>query len=378
MAIHKKGCFFLLFVGSVFFSCKPKQDAVTTAKISDSVHSCMQIPSRFSNMDSSALAIAASGDTTNKGMVYIAGGSFSMGADNQQADKDEYPKHEVTLAGFWIDKTEVTNAEFQKFVNATGYITTAEKKPDWEEMKKTLPPGTPKPSPDELVAASLVFRQTQQPVDLNDYNQWWDWVPGANWRHPEGPGSSIIGRENYPVVQVSWYDAMAYCKWAGKQLPTEAQWEFAARGGLSNHIYPWGNEHVNAGKAKTNSWEGTFPYYNEKKDGFVRSAPVHSYSPNGYGLYDMAGNVWEWCSDWYNYDYYKTIKGISIDPKGPQKSFDPAEPLMAKRSLRGGSFLCNDSYCSGYRVSRRMKSTPDTGLEHTGFRCVKNTQTKPK
>ncbi|MES2331044.1 MAG: formylglycine-generating enzyme family protein [Bacteroidota bacterium] len=336
----------------------------------------MQTPSRFSNMDSNASSIAASGDTSSKGMVYIPGGSFSMGADNQQADKDEYPKHEVKLNAFWIDKTEVTNAEFEKFINATGYITTAEKKPDWEEMKKTLPPGTPKPSDDQLVAASLVFKQTNQPVDLNDYNQWWDWVPGANWRQPEGPGSSIKGHENYPVIQVSWFDAMAYCKWAGKQLPTEAQWEFAARGGLVNNIYPWGNEHVNAGKPKANTWEGKFPYYNETKDGFVKLAPVRSYAANGYGLYDMAGNVWEWCSDWYNYDYYKTINGTITDPQGAKKSFDPAEPLMAKRSLRGGSFLCNESYCTGYRVSRRMKSTPDTGLEHTGFRCVKNTQRK--
>ncbi|MES2374464.1 MAG: formylglycine-generating enzyme family protein [Bacteroidota bacterium] len=378
MIITRNNCFFLLILTYTFCSCKQKQGAIAEVRIADSIRSCMQTPSRFSNMDSSASGITASGDTSSKGMVYIAGGSFSMGADNQQADKDEYPKHEVTLSPFWIDKTEVTNAEFQRFVNATGYITTAEKKPDWEEMKKTLPPGTAKPSDDQLVAASLVFKQTQQPVDLNDYNQWWDWIPGANWKHPEGPGSSIIGHENYPVVQVSWFDAMAYCKWAGKQLPTEAQWEFAARGGLANNIYPWGNEHVNAGKAKANSWEGKFPYYNETKDGFVKSAPVHSYAPNGYGLYDMAGNVWEWCSDWYNYDYYKSIKGTVTDPKGPQNSFDPAEPLMAKRSLRGGSFLCNDSYCSGYRVARRMKSTPDTGLEHTGFRCVKNIQTKAK
>ncbi len=351
-------------------ACKQKQDTVTV-KPADSALSCMQTPSRFSNMDSNTASFERSGDTSTKGMTFIPGGSFMMGADNEQADKDEYPKHAVKVSGFWMDKTEVTNAQFQKFVQATGYITTAEKKPDWEEMKKTLPPGTPKPPANELVAASLVFHQTQHPVNLNDYNQWWDWVPGADWKHPEGPNSSIKGRENYPVVQVSWYDAMAYCNWAGKQLPTEAQWEFAARGGLINNIYPWGNEHVNAGRPKANTWEGKFPYYNEAKDGFVKLAPVRSYSANGYGLYDMAGNVWEWCSDWYDYNYYKTANGTEIDPKGAQKSFDPAEPLMAKKSLRGGSFLCNDSYCSGYRVSRRMKSTPDTGLEHTGFRCVR-------
>ncbi len=305
-------------------------------------------------------------------MVLVPGGSFMMGADNNQADKDEYPKHAVTVSAFWIDKTEVTNSEFKKFVDATGYITTAEKKPDWEEMKKTLPPGTPKPPEEAMVAAALVFHQTDGPVDLTNYAAWWSWVPGADWKHPGGPETNIMGKENYPVVQVSWYDAMAYCKWAGKQLPTEAQWEFAARGGLVNNIYSWGNEHVNAGKPKANTWEGKFPYYNETKDGFVKLAPVRSFAPNGYGLFDMAGNAWEWCSDWYHYDYYKTFSKNEKDPKGPAKSFDPADPLMPKRSLRGGSFLCNDSYCSGYRVSRRMKSSPDTGLEHTGFRCVKN------
>jgi sulfatase modifying factor 1 len=361
---------FLAAITGLLVSCEGKKEPVA-GKSPDSVRSCMQVPARFSNMDSSSAAIKVAGDTSTKDMVLIAGGSFMMGADNNQADKDEYPKHEVTVSDFYIDKTEVTNAEFEKFVNATGYITTAEKKPDWEEMKKTLPPGAAKPPDDELVAASLVFKETKNPVDLNDYSQWWDWVAGANWKHPEGPGSTIKGRENYPVVQVSWYDAMAYCKWSGKQLPTEAQWEFAARGGRINQIYPWGNEHVNAGKPKANTWEGKFPYDNEKKDGFVKMAPVKKYPPNGYGLYDMAGNVWEWCSDWYDADYYKNKNAKNTDPKGPAKSFDPAEPLMPKHSLRGGSFLCNDSYCSGYRVSRRMRSSPDTGLEHTGFRCVK-------
>ena len=306
-------------------------------------------------------------------MVFIKGGTFMMGADSDQADEDEYPKHSVRVNSFYMDATEVTNAQFKKFIEATGYITTAEQKPDWEELKKTLPPGTPKPADDQLVAASLVFNQTTGPVDLNDYGAWWRWEPGASWKHPQGPGSNLVGKDKYPVVHVSWYDAMAYCKWAGKRLPTEAEWEFAARGKFEKNIYPWGNEHINKGLAKANSWEGKFPYFNEKKDGFVTAAPVSSYAANGYGLYDMAGNVWEWCSDWYDGNYYKNIGDTTADdPQGPAKSYDPRDPYNAVKSLRGGSFLCNDSYCSGYRVARRMKSSPDTGLEHTGFRCVKD------
>ncbi len=312
-------------------------------------------------------------DTAHGGMVLIPGGTFGMGGDNAQASEDEYPKHTVSVNAFYLDITEVTNAQFKKFTDATGYTTTAEQKPDWEEMKKTLPPETPKPAENLLVAAALVFKQTTAAVNLNDYSRWWVWVAGASWKHPQGPESNIAGKENYPVTQVSWYDAMAYCKWAGKRLPTEAEWEFAARGGLQNNVYPWGNEGVNEGKAKANTWEGKFPYYNEKKDGYVTAAPVKMFAANGYGLYDMAGNVWEWCSDWYDYNYYKSFNGkTSLNPTGAAKSFDPADPATAKKVLRGGSFLCNDSYCSGYRVARRMKSSADTGLEHTGFRCVQD------
>jgi len=364
---------FLFVLVNSFFACgnnSKKSDAIAGNK--DTSTSCMMVPSRFGNasVDSS---LKFSGDTSTKGMVFIKGGTFMMGGDNSQAGADEYPKHKVQVSGFFMDASEVTNAQFQKFVEATHYVTTAEQKPDWDEMKQTLPPGTPKPPDSMLVAASLVFHQTAGPVDLNDYSQWWHWQKGADWKHPEGPGSSIQGKENYPVVQVSWYDAMAYCKWAGKRLPTEAEWEYAARGGLQNEIYPWGNEPINEGKPKANSWGGKFPYYNDDKDGFVGLAPVKSFPANGYQLYDMAGNVWEWCSDWYDANYYKTIdNSIAVDPKGPSKSYDPMDPYTPKRSLRGGSFLCNDSYCSGYRVARRMKSSPDTGLEHTGFRCVKD------
>jgi len=296
-----------------------------------------------------------------------------MGADNSQADNDEYPKHKVTVSGFWMDIHEVTNAQFKKFVNATGYITTAEKKPDWEELKKQLPPNTPRPPESQLVAASLVFTSPGHKVELNDYSQWWKWVAGANWRHPDGPKSNIKAKDNYPVVQVSWYDAVAYCKWAGKRLPTEAEWEFAARGGLQNKIYPWGNEPIDQGKPKANTWNGNFPYKNTGWDGFKGLAPVKSFAANGYKLYDMAGNVWEWCADWYRSDYYRQINSSagSVNPKGPASSFDPADPYTPKKVIRGGSYLCNDNYCSGYRVSRRMKSSNDSGLSNTGFRCVK-------
>ncbi|MEO5563779.1 MAG: formylglycine-generating enzyme family protein [Chitinophagaceae bacterium] len=346
-------------------------DNKTATPIADSIHSCMNVPSRFGN-NAGDSSIAFSGDTSVDGMVLIQGGVFDMGGDNEQASADEYPKHKVQLSSFYMDITEVTNAQFKKFVDATGYITTAEKKPNWEELKSTLPPGTPKPPDSVMIAASLVFKSSAGPVSLDDYSQWWSWVPGADWKHPQGPKSNIQGKDNYPVVQVSWDDAMAYCKWAGKRLPTEAEWELAARGKAINNIYPWGNEPVNNGKSKCNSWEGEFPYSNTQKDKYITSAPAKSYAANGYGLYDMAGNVWEWCSDWYDQKYYQQLKnGLTIDPKGPAKSYDPQDPYSPKRSLRGGSFLCNDSYCSGYRVARRMKSSPDTGLEHTGFRCVR-------
>lgn len=366
---------FFVFITAAY-SCKNKDTKEQAQHEKDSLVSCMQLPSRFGSAGDTT-AVAFGGDTSLTGMVLIPGGTFEMGADNEQASEDEYPKHKVTVDSFYMDITEVTNAQFQQFVNATGYITTAERKPDWEEIKKTVPPGTPKPADSLLIAASLVFKSSNGPVDLNNYSQWWSWVAGADWKHPEGPRSSIKGKENFPVVHVSWDDAMAYCKWAGKRLPTEAEWEYAARGGLNNNIYPWGNEHVSVGAPKANSWEGKFPYSNDQRDGFFKYAPVKTYNCNRYGLFDMAGNVWEWCSDWYDHNYYQTIaNNTTVNPKGPQRSYDPQDPYTPKRVLRGGSFLCNDSYCSGYRVARRMKSSPDTGLEHTGFRCVKDVTRK--
>jgi formylglycine-generating enzyme len=358
-------------IALIIAACENTTTTVTEKK-KDTI-SCMNVPSRFASANNTADSnVVFNGDSSTAGMVLIPGGEFMMGGDNEQAADDEYPKHKVIVNKFLMDATEVTNAQFKKFVDATKYVTVAERKPDWEELKKTVPPGTPKPDDNLLVASSLVFKATAGPVNLNDYSQWWNWIKGADWKHPQGPGSSIEGKDNYPVVHVSWDDAQAYCKWAGKRLPTEAEWEFAARGGLKNNIYSWGNEPINSGHAKMNSWEGEFPYRNDLKDKFFTAAPVKSYQGNAYGLFDMSGNVWEWCSDWYHSDYYKTLTGTTSNPQGPNKSYDPDEPYTPKRSLRGGSFLCNDSYCSGYRVARRMKSSPDTGLEHTGFRCVKD------
>lgn len=372
----------IISLGLQFSACKPKPAAASSiVKVKPSLSAkkavCCEsnIPARFPSLARKPVAVLESNaapTTAHAGMVFIQPGTFLMGGDNKQASPDEYPKHKVTVNGFWIDVTEVTNAQFARFVKATNYITTAEKKPDWNELKKQVPPGTPKPDDSMLVPASLVFSAPKHAVDLNDYSQWWTWKNGADWKHPQGAGSSIKGKEKYPVVHISWYDAVAYCKWAGKRLPTEAEWEWAARGGLQNNIYPWGNEPVDAGKAKANTWQGHFPDNNTVKDKFYGLAPVSSFAANGYGLYDMAGNVWEWCADYYNNTYYSTIsrpEGIK-NPTGPAKSFDPDEPYAVKRVIRGGSFLCNDSYCSGYRVARRMKSTEDSGMEHLGFRCV--------
>lgn len=318
---------------------------------------CQNLPSRFA---------------ANSDMVKIPAGTFMMGGNNKQAKADELPRHQVNLGQFWIDKTQVTNSQFSEFVKATKYQTTAERKPDWNELKKQLPPGTPKPDENKLVAASLIFTPPNHPILLENVSEWWSWTAQANWKHPHGANSNLNQLENHPVVHVSWQDANAYCKWKGKRLPSEAEWEWAARGGLKDKLYPWGNEAIDSGTVKANTWQGKFPVQNTLRDKYYYTSPVKSYPPNGYGLYDMAGNVWEWVADWYRADYYQSLANKTVsNPQGPEKSFDADEPYAEKKTLRGGSFLCNEVYCSGYRVSARMKSTMDTSMEHTGFRCAR-------
>jgi sulfatase modifying factor 1 len=294
------------------------------------------------------------------GMIWIRGGTFLMGSEAGQAD--EQPVHRVTLDGFWLDQFEVTNEKFEQFIRATGYVTVAERKPDPKDF-----PGAP---PENLVPGSVVFTPPPGDVPLDNHFIWWKYVPGANWRHPEGPGSDLKGREKHPVVHVAWFDAMAYAKWAGKRLPTEAEWEYASRGGQEQQPYMWGTEQVPDGKWRANIWQGRFPNENTLADNYRITAPVGSYAPNGYSLYDMAGNVWEWCSDWYLPDYYE--RSPPRNPAGPDTSFDPNEPGVPKRVQRGGSYLCSDLYCKGYRPSARMKTSPDTGLAHSGFRCARS------
>lgn len=308
-------------------------------------------------------------------MIYIPGGTFTMGSTDSLARPDEQPTHEVTLHGFWIDQTEVTNAQFRAFVDATGYLTIAERPVDWEELKKQAPEGTPKPADELLVPGSLVFvPPSVSPGARLENLSWWQWTPGANWKHPEGPGSSIDGRDNHPVVHVAWPDAVAYATWAGKRLPTEAEWEYAARGGLTGATNAWGSEPIDPTRA--NTWQGLFPIMNAREDGFDRTAPVGSFPPNGYGLVDMSGNVWEWCADLYDAGHYADrvrAEAINTNPRGPAAARDPRNPLSAdSRVQRGGSFLCNDSYCASYRPAARMGCASDTGMSHVGFRCVKD------
>jgi sulfatase modifying factor 1 len=311
-----------------------------------------------------------------EGMVWVPGGEFSMGCEipakgictsaTMEAVNDAQPIHRVHVSGFWMDKTDVTNEKFEQFVKATGYLTIAEQAPTKEEF--------PTAPPENLVAGSVVFTPTPGPVALDDHFQWWRYEKGANWRHPEGPSTDLKGREKYPVVHIAYRDAEAYAKWAGRRLPTEAEWEFAARGGLSGKVYAWGDNLKPGGKWMANIYEGQFPVKDTGDDGFVGIAPVAQFPANGYGLYDMAGNVWQWCSDWYRADYFAKLSaqgGVTRNPQGPETAYDPSEPAEKKRVHRGGSFLCTDQYCTRYMVGARGKGEVTTGSNHLGFRCVK-------
>lgn len=300
-------------------------------------------------------------DTISEKMLWIPAGSFDMGSVDP-AFADSQPMHAVSLNGFWMDEHEVTNAEFERFVNATNYQTVAE-----QPINPADFPGVPI---ENLVPGSGVFTPTDQPVSYDNPLQWWAYVHGASWRNPKGPQSSIVGKPNDPVVHISYTDAAAYAKWAGKRLPTEAEWEYAAQGGRGQQPYYWGIELKPNGKWMANIYQGNFPDANTGEDGFEGVAPVKSYPANAYGLYDMDGNVWEWCSDFYRPDYY--ANSPAENPKGPEDSFDPDEPGLIKRVQRGGSFLCSDQYCIRYKPGSRGKGEVNSASNNLGFRCVKD------
>jgi formylglycine-generating enzyme required for sulfatase activity len=353
--------------GGVLYFSRPSMDERVANPVAD-----MSPPAGgfLETVASSATPPGAAPD----GMVWIPGGEFSMGArdpfDRQdvvgmQATTDSRPIHRVAVDGFWMDATEVTNDQFAQFVKATGYVTVAERVPRQEDF--------PDAPPENLVAGSVVFSPPDHAVPLNDHFQWWSYVNGADWRHPSRLESSIEGKEKFPVVQIAYEDAEAYAKWAGKRLPTEAEWEFAARGGLAGKLYPWGDEFTKDGKWMANTHQGHFPESDTAADAHGGVAAVAQYPANGYGLYDVGGNVWEWTTDWYRPDYYGELAasgGVARNPAGPSESFDPDEPGHAKKVHRGGSFLCTDQYCSRYMVGTRGKGEVSTGTNHLGFRCV--------
>jgi formylglycine-generating enzyme required for sulfatase activity len=313
-------------------------------------------------------------------MVWIPGGEFMMGAqyDSQgndvcmRATYDSRPIHRVYVDGFYLDKTDVTNDEFARFVAATGYVTVAERTPRAEDF-----PGAPAGN---LVPGSVVFTPPSGPVPLDNHFRWWSYKAGANWRHPLGPASDINDKGRYPVVQVAYEDAAAYAAWAGKRLPTEAEWEFAARGGLVGKVFAWGDVFRPGGRWMANTHQGQFPTRDTGADGYAGIAPVAQYPANGYGLYDMAGNVWQWTSDWYRPDYYQQLAAagqLARNPKGPDSPYDPSEPTQPKKVQRGGSFLCTDQYCSRFAVGTRGKGEVSTGTNHLGFRCLKTRVDRP-
>jgi formylglycine-generating enzyme required for sulfatase activity len=362
-----------LVVGIMFFISPAKVKTGNNARRDDVIINAPVSPFAPTNENTKQ-----PGEPAPDGMVWIPGGEFSMGstipdegvctAATLNAVEDAKPVHRVYVDGFWMDKTVVTNDQFEKFVKATGYRTIAEIAPTQEEFP-TVPP-------ENLVPGSAVFTPTPEPVKLDNMLQWWRYEQGASWRHPTGMMSDIKGKGNYPVVQIAYADAVAYSGWAGKRLPTEAEWEFAARGGLSGKTYPWGNEFKPGGKPMANTYQGIFPVEDTGEDGFAEIAPVAQYPPNKYGLFDMAGNVWQWCNDWYHLDAYAQhrLQGdVAVNPKGPDSPFDPAAPEEKKRVHRGGSFLCTDQYCTRYMVGTRGKGEVSSASNHIGFRCVRST-----
>jgi len=311
---------------------------------------------------------------TPDGMVWVEGKSYTKGAKQNDgyAMIREKPSHEVYIDGFYIDITEVTNNQFQKFVNETGYLTIAEREIDWDDIKKSLPPGTPKPHDSILQPGSLIFNDQIKTVDnMENYFQWWRWQIGANWKAPKGPGSNIENKGDFPVVHIAYEDAIAYCDWANRRLPTEAEWESAAQGNYKNAVFTWGDK-VDLLNLNANTWQGDFPVKNEAKDGFEMIAPVKSFPPNSIGIFDMIGNVWEITDDLFNVNYYSELSTESElkNIKGASTCYNPSNPYEKQHVMKGGSFLCHDSYCASYRISARMGVSIDSGSDHTGFRTV--------
>ncbi|WP_178987180.1 formylglycine-generating enzyme family protein [Winogradskyella schleiferi] len=363
--LNKASRLLLIVLSISCFNCKNDTNKKPTEKSSP-------IVTKTTNHE--LLIVKPENINTPEGMVWVEGKTFTQGAkpSDQFAMIREKPAHQVKVDGFFIDVTEVTNKEFKAFVDATDYVTVAERPIDWEEMKKELPEGIAKPHDSILQPGSLIFNKDVNAVaNMDNYSQWWTWKIGANWRQPEGPNSSIEGRDNFPVVHIALEDAEAYCKWANRRLPTEAEWESAAQGNATDNIFTWGNDpEILIDKA--NTWQGTFPVKNESVDGFELIAPVKSYEPNSIGIYDMMGNVWELTSDLFNVNYYKDIDTSEplINPQGAKTAYSPSNPYQAERVIKGGSFLCHASYCASFRISARMGMSPDSGSDHAGFRTV--------
>ena len=346
-----------------FASCNQNEKAAEEHSSTHSDHGhghdrCVSdgIPSRAAAIAEVDITVQGLG-SDNANMVWVSGGTFTMGSNEFD---DTKPLHEVTVDGFWMDEHEVTNAQFSRFVQATGYQTIAE--------RPLNPADFPNVPLDLLVPGSAVFTPPEENVGLDNHINWWRYQAGASWKHPEGPASTIKGRETHPVVHIAYEDAAAYAKWAGKRLPTEAEWEFAARAKLDNMKYYWGNVMKPDGKWQANIYQGNFPNKDTGEDGFSGTAPVKSFTPNRLGIYDLDGNVWEWCSDYYRPDYYQNSP--KNNPQGPKDSFDPSEPGTVKRVQRGGSFLCNDQYCERYIAGSRGKGEISSASNNLGFRCV--------